>query len=513
MSYTLLDLKKLSGKILPIHFIGIGGIGMSGIAAILYHNGYKVQGSDLSKSGNTEKLESIGIKVFIGHDASNVKDVEFIVISSDIKDNNIELIEAKRLGIPVIRRAEMLAELMRLKVGISISGTHGKTTTTSLVGHLLESAKLNPTVINGGIINSKLTNAYLGEGVFLVAEADESDATFIQIPSTIAVITNIDPEHMNYYGTFEALLGAFESFIRNLPFYGFAVACIDHEEVKKLISKIHTRKIITYSIEDQSANVFAHNIRLTEIGSTFNVTINIPHEKSIVIEDIMVPILGLHNVQNATAAISIAAALDVPNEVIKNGFSSFQGVKRRFTLVSEYNNIKLIDDYAHHPKEVKATLSTARMYVNESAKKTGIKGRVIAVFQPHRYSRIATLFSDFLHCFEDADITYISEIYAAGEKNTYNISHMNLIEAIKQQNVSKGQNKSISELKDQSHIEEIIRNIAKPEDVIVCMGAGSISSWAYSIAKNLETSENFEAPKNLEETTNLRKDKLTSINS
>lgn len=472
----LLELKKINGTLDTIHFVGIGGIGMSGIAKILHNLGYKVQGSDIAENYNTKRLENSGIKIYIGHHAQNIPNVSYVVVSTAINKDNPEIQEALRRKIPVIRRAEMLAELMRLKCSVAISGSHGKTTTTSLVACLFEAAGLCPTVINGGIINNRFTNAYTGSGNYLIAEADESDATFIHIPSTIAVITNIDPEHLDFYKNFNSLIAAFKSFVTNLPFYGFAVACIDHKIVRNLVDEILDRKIITYGIDSQDANVQALNLEFGITSSTFDVKINLPNVNgTTTIEQITLPTPGRHNVLNALAAISVAVELDFGIKIIKNGFSNFEGVKRRFTKAAEYNGATVIDDYAHHPEEVKATLATARNIANKQ------NGKVIAIFQPHRYSRVQYLFKDFVTCFQDADQLYITDIYAAGEKLIEGITGKILVEQIK----SSGSHSQVSFLTAPEDIPKVIIDKAMPGDIIIMMGAGSISSWANNLPEQL----------------------------
>lgn len=471
----LLESRRNNGTLDIIHFIGIGGIGMSGIAEIMHNLGYKVQGSDLTENNNTKRLMAMGIRVFIGHDPGNITDVSYVVISSAINDDNPEIREAVRNKIPVIRRAEMLAELMRLKCSVAVSGSHGKTTTTSLIACMFEAAGLAPTVINGGIINKKMTNAYIGKSDYLIAEADESDATFIKIPSTIAVVTNIDPEHMDFYKNFDSLVAAFKSFITNLPFYGFGVLCLDHPVARKIFEEITERRIITYGIESEDANIRGYNIRSDISSSVFDVRIDLPSLKGVtVIEQISIPTPGKHNVLNSLAAIAIAAELDFGIKAIKNGFNHFAGVKRRFTRVCEYNGAEIIDDYAHHPVEIKATLATAKSI----AEKRG--SRVVAIFQPHRYSRVRDLFADFVTCFADADKLYILDIYAAGEALIDGISGSALVKAIKE----KGENGFESEPEFIAKAEDIagtVKKEAKNGDLIVMMGAGSISSFAYNL--------------------------------
>lgn len=475
----LLDIKRKKGTLDTIHFVGIGGIGMSGIAEIMDNLGYKVQGSDLSENNNTKRLEARGVKVFKGHNAINIKNVSYVVISTAVNFDNPEVVEAKRLKIPVIRRAEMLAELMRLKCSIAVSGSHGKTTTTSLVACLLEGAGLDPTVINGGIINNRSTNAYLGQGDYLVVEADESDATFIKIPSTIGIITNIDPEHMDYYKDFDTLITAFKSFIRNLPFYGFGVACIDHPIVRKLVEDVTERRIITYGIDSKDANILAYNIKQDVNNSTFDIKLQLPNANGVaIIEDVVIPTPGKHNVLNALAAISVGIELDFGVKTIQDGFKNFQGVKRRFTRICEYNGAEIIDDYAHHPVEVQATLSTARTIADARG------GRVIAIFQPHRYSRLSSLFTEFASCFDAANSVYVTEVYAAGEQAIEGISGQCLVKAVEKTGIS------CEFIDNHEDIVGIIESIAKKGDMIVMMGAGSITSWANQLPELLKDDNN-----------------------
>jgi UDP-N-acetylmuramate--alanine ligase len=458
-----------------IHFIGIGGIGMSGVAEIMHNLGYAIQGSDLSENFNTIRLKSLGIKIYIGHNPEYIENADYIVISSDIKKDNTELVAGMAKSIPIIRRAEMLAELLRFKTAIAISGSHGKTTTTSLTACMFEAAGLCPTVINGGIINNKSTNAYVGSGEYVIAEADESDGTFIKIPATVGVITNIDPEHLGYYGNFENLITAFRQFILNLPFYGFAVACVDHPTVRSLISTITERKIITYGIDSEDAHVKAFNIRPSGFASTYDVKINLPRSGgALIIENITLSTPGLHNVLNSLSAIAIAAQMDFGSQVIRHAFKNFKGVKRRFTKLCEYNGISVIDDYAHHPAEVEATLATARDVVKNT------EGNVIAVFQPHRYTRLSNLFNEFVECFAKADELYISDVYSAGEDLIEGYDADNLIKAIEK----KYPKFKVSKLENSDMLEKIAYN-ASNKDIILMMGAGNITYWAAELATKL----------------------------
>lgn len=472
----LLELKKTSGSLGNIHFVGIGGIGMSGVAEIMHNLGYLVQGSDLLTNENTSRLSKIGIKVFSGHHQQNIANASYIVTSSAIEASNPEIIAARVQQVPIIKRSQMLAELTRLKCTIAISGSHGKTTTTALMACLFESAGLSPTVISGGIINSKFTNAYLGSGNYLIAEADESDGTFIEIPAAIVVITNINHEHVDFYQDFNGLLAAFKIFITNIPFYGFAVACLDHPVVKLLIATITERKIITYGL-DPAANIQAFNIQAGHQGSSFDVKIDLlgAGQELVIIKQVKIPTPGRHNILNALAALAVGAELNFDLEVMSAGFKEFGGVKRRFSKVCEYNGASIIDDYAHHPVEIIATLSAAKTI-------TQIKGgRVIAIFQPHRYSRVQRLFNDFINCFADADLLYVTEIYSANEKPIDGISGQSLVKSIKDRRT----HQHVTYLASESLIAGLIRKHAQPGDLVVMMGAGSISDWANNLSSQL----------------------------
>lgn len=475
---SLINLRNY-GIAAKFHIVGIGGIGMSGIAEILFNLGYNVQGSDVAESYNTERLQRQGIKVFIGHDPKNIDGCDYLVTSTIIKPDNVEYIEAKARKIPIIKRAEMLAEIMRMKTCVSVSGSHGKTSTTSMVASVFEAAGLEPTVINGGIINSKSTNAYSGKGDYMVVEADESDATFIHVPSTIAIITNIDPEHLDYYKNFENLYNAFKSFIHNLPFYGFAVACLDHHNVRKLVSEVIERKIITYGIKSDDVDIKGLNIKPGMDGSTFDIRINLPHSKvNYVIENVFLSIPGEHNVLNCLAAVAVAAELDFGVRAIKEGLLRFKGVKRRFTKTGEYNGVRFIDDYAHHPEEVKATLATARSVLKNN------ESNVTAIFQPHKYSRLANLFDDFINCFNDADEVFISPVYSAGESMIEDYDHTKLAHEIKK----KYPNKKVEIFDESSQIPKLLKH-AKNGDLILFMGAGNITKWAYEVPELLNKNQ------------------------
>ncbi|WP_341364727.1 UDP-N-acetylmuramate--L-alanine ligase [Thalassospira sp. SN3W] len=459
-----------------IHFVGIGGIGMSGIAEILHNLGYTVQGSDISDNANVQRLRDLGIRVFVGHQAANVEDAKVVVISTAVKPDNPEVVAARADMIPVVRRSEMLAELMRLKAAIAVGGTHGKTTTTSLVATMLDAAGLDPTVINGGIINSYGTNARLGDGDWMVVEADESDGTFVKVPSTISVVTNIDPEHLDHWKNFDQLREAFKNFVQNIPFYGFAVLCIDHPEVQALIGKVTDRRIFTFGFSPQ-ADVRAVNVR-TEIGqSTFDVVIRerVDSEER-VIKDVRLPMVGDHNVSNSLAAITVALELGIPDDKIVSAFDGFTGVKRRFTKTGEVDGVTIIDDYGHHPVEIRAVLKAARK---------ATENNVIAVVQPHRYSRLHDLFEEFCTCFNDADSVIVADVYEAGESPIEGANRDALVEGLRNRG-----HRHVAALDGPEALASMIAKEAKPGDLVVCLGAGSISAWANALPAQLEALKN-----------------------
>jgi UDP-N-acetylmuramate--alanine ligase len=468
----------------PIHFIGIGGIGMSGIAEVLHNLGYCVTGSDLSTNQNTSRLEKIGITVSLGHDADHVKDAMVIVVSSAVKPSNPEIVAAKKFGIPVIQRAEMLAELMRLKKSVAISGTHGKTTTTSLMASLFEAANLDPTVVNGGILNAYNTNARLGTGEWIVVESDESDGSFTKLFPTIAVVTNIDPEHMEHYKTFENLEKAFHTFIHNLPFYGVAALCIDHPVVASMYERVTDRRTVSYGFSDK-AMVRAVNVRTSEEGVTFDVDLkgNCVHllndtASNVLsfprrIRDITLPMMGLHNVQNALSVVVVAQELGLSDDILRTAFSSFKGVKRRFTRTGESHGVLVVDDYAHHPVEIQTVI--------KAAKQARPKGRLIAVVQPHRYSRLHDLFNDFANAFDGCDHVVIAPVYAAGESPIDGINSSELVKAIRKNGIS-----SVHEIGDPNEIPSVVKDLSKPGDLVLCMGAGNITTWAAALPSQLD---------------------------
>ncbi len=459
-----------------IFFVGIGGIGMSGIAEILHNLGYKVAGSDVSENSNVKRLRAMGIDIIIGQKAENIENVAVVVKSTAVPMTNPEIQAARARGIPVVRRSEMLAELTHLKATIAVAGTHGKTTTTSLVGRVMEMAGLDPTVINGGIINAHGTNAHLGCSDWLVAEADESDGTFIKIPATIGVITNIDPEHLDFWGDYTDLKRAFCTFIENLPFYGFAVMCYDHDEVRKLADMITDRRVVTYGIDSVDADIRAVNIRQDVNGSIIDVIISsyITGSDERRIEDIKLPIPGKHNISNALAAISVAIELKISDEIIISAFEDFSGVKRRFTKVGEVRGVTIIDDYGHHPVEIAATLSAARDVVKETG------GKVIAVVQPHRYSRLENLFSEFCNCFTDADTIVVSEVYAAGEQPIEGVDRDALVGCLSDVG------KQAIALESPDSLPDTINNLASKNDIVICLGAGTITNWANDLPDALK---------------------------
>ncbi|PZM13640.1 UDP-N-acetylmuramate--L-alanine ligase [Rhizobium tubonense] len=463
---------KLPKAIGLVHFIGIGGIGMSGIAEVLHNLGHRVQGSDQSESANVQRLREKGIEVLIGHAAENLGDAEVVVVSTAIKKSNPELIAAREKLLPVVRRAEMLAELMRFRNAIAIGGTHGKTTTTSLVATLLEAGGLDPTVINGGIINAYGTNARMGAGEWMVVEADESDGTFLKLPADVAVITNIDPEHLDHYGNFDAVRAAFRQFVENVPFYGFGVLCLDHPEVQALVGRIEDRKVITYG-ENPQADVRFMNVRIDGTRSVFDIEIRRRRTGQIIeIKDLVMPMPGRHNISNAVAAIAVANRLGISNEDIARGLAGFGGVKRRFTLTGEWNGVKIFDDYGHHPVEIKAVLKAAR---------EACSGRIIAVHQPHRYTRLSTLFEEFATCFNDADSIFLAPVYSAGEEPIEGVDSEALVARIKA-----GGHRDARYLRSPEDIAPLVEEIARPGDFVVLLGAGSITYWAAALPKELE---------------------------
>ena len=462
---------KLPSELGPIHFVGIGGIGMSGIAEVLINIGYKVQGSDASDNANVKRLRERGASVFVGHDAAQVGDAAVVVVSTAIRRDNPELTAARLRRIPVVRRAEMLAELMRLKQCVAIAGTHGKTTTTSLVATLLDAAGLDPTVINGGIINAYGANAKKGEGDWMVVEADESDGTFLKLPADIAIITNIDPEHLDHFKTFEAIKEAFLALVENLPFYGFAVMCLDHPIVQELVGQIEDRRVITYG-ENPQADVRLLDVDLSGGLTRFNVLIrDRKTDQATYIDNLVLPMPGHHNALNATAAVAVAYELKAPVEAIRRALAGFGGVKRRFTRTGDWNGVAIFDDYGHHPVEIAAVLRAAR---------ASTKDKVIAIVQPHRYTRLQSLFEQFASCFNDADTVIVADVYPAGEAPIQGADKSALVAAIN----AHGHRNALA-LAAPGELAGLVREIARPGDYVVFLGAGNITQWAYALPGEL----------------------------
>ena len=460
----------------PVHFVGIGGIGMSGIAEIMLKIGYSVQGSDARASANTERLEKLGAKVFIGHDAGHIGDeVSAVVYSTAVKATNPEMVAARERRIPLVRRAEMLAELMRLQFSIAVGGTHGKTTTTSMVAAILDAGGLDPTVVNGGIINAYGTNAKVGDGDWIVVEADESDGSFLRLKSTVAIVTNIDPEHLDHYGDFDGVRKAFVDFVENIPFYGFAAVCLDHPEVQRLVASIDNRRLVTYGVNPQ-AMVRADNVEMKPDGCRFDVLIQ-PQglaalDEPVRITGLHLPMAGWHNVANALAAIAVARELDVSDDSIRAGLAGFGGVRRRFTTTGVVGGVRIVDDYGHHPVEIAAVLKAARQVA---------EGRVIAVVQPHRFTRLRDLMEEFSTCFSDADAVFVADVYAAGETPIEGIDKDALVEGIRRFG-----HRSVQPLESAPALPGVIAAEAKDGDLVVLLGAGDITAWAYALPGQLE---------------------------
>ncbi|MBS7793101.1 UDP-N-acetylmuramate--L-alanine ligase [Roseococcus sp. SDR] len=463
-------MRALPLSIGTIHFVGIGGIGMSGIAEVLHNLGYAVQGSDIAEGYNVARLREAGIPVMIGHAAENLRNAQVVVVSTAVKKDNPEVQAARRRLLPVVRRAEMLAELMRLKWGIAVGGTHGKTTTTSLIACVLEQARLDPTVINGGIINAYGTNTRMGTGEWMVVEADESDGSFLRLPSTVAVVTNMDAEHLDHWGTEDAMREGYAQFVGNIPFYGFAVLCADHPAVQAMIPKLD-RRLVTYGFSPQ-ADVRAEKVLTNRMGASFEVTVqDRVTGRARTMQPFRLPMLGQHNVQNALAAIAIGVEMDVPEDVIRAALAGFKGVKRRFTRVGETGGITVIDDYGHHPVEIAAVLKAARQ--------AGARD-VIAVVQPHRYSRLNQLFTEFCTCMNDAGSVIVADVYAAGESPIEGADKDALVEGLRAAG-----HRSVVPLPEPASLPEMINAMAKPGDYVICLGAGTITNWAHALPAQL----------------------------
>ena len=466
-------MSRLSLQIGPLHFIGIGGIGMSGIAEVMHNLGYKIQGSDAAESANVKRLRGQGIKIAIGpHVAENLGDAAVVVYSSAVRGDNPELAAARARQIPTVKRAEMLAELMRLKSAVAIAGTHGKTTTTTMVASLLEAGGFDPTVINGGIINAYGTNARLGQGEWMVVEADESDGTFVKLPATIAIVTNIDPEHLDHYRGFEGLKRAFDTFVENIPFYGFAVLCIDHPEVQSMIGRVSDRRLITYGYGPQ-ADVRAVNVRFEGGVSHYDVRLSDRVKGgSRTLAGLTLPMPGEHNVQNSLSAIAVARELGVPDVTVREALAQFEGVKRRFTKTGVWNGVTIIDDYAHHPVEILSALKAARQVA---------MGRVIAVVQPHRYTRLKDLFKEFSTCMHGADTVVVSDVYPAGEQPLQGVSRDALVDSMRAHG-----HRNVVALQSPDELAKVVSELARPGDYVVCMGAGTITNWANLLPSQLQ---------------------------
>ena len=482
-------MRALPLSIGTIHFVGIGGIGMSGIAEILHNLGYSVRGSDLSANASVERLRALGVPVAIGHAPTNLGEAQVVVVSSAVKPDNVEVVAARERLLPIVRRAEMLGELMRLKWSVAVGGTHGKTTTTSLIAQLFDAAGLDPTVINGGIINAWGTNARLGGGDWLVAEADESDGSFLKLPATIAVVTNIDPEHLDHYGSFDALRAAFDRFVENIPFYGFAALCVDHAEVQAMIPRVSDRRILTYGFSPQ-AEVRAVNLATDADGVRFDVVIaerKLGRDRRLA--GLRLPMFGAHNAQNALAAVAIASEMGIDDATVRAALAGFAGVKRRFTKTGEVGGVTVVDDYGHHPVEIAAVLKAARSVA---------AGKVIAVVQPHRFTRLRDLFDDFCTCFNDADTVVVADVYAAGEEPIQGADRDALVEGLR----ARGHRMVIA-LASADALAEVLSPHLASGDYVVCLGAGNITAWAQALPAELARrglgSEPIRFPKRREE--------------
>jgi UDP-N-acetylmuramate--alanine ligase len=455
----------------PVHFVGIGGIGMSGIAEVMNTLGYRVQGSDVAENYNVARLRKLGIEVHLGHREANLGDAQVVVVSSAVKADNPEVQEARRRYLPIVRRAEMLAELMRFKSCVAVGGTHGKTTTTSIVACLLDAGGFDPTVINGGIINAYGTNARLGAGDWMVVESDESDGTFVKLPAEIVIVTNLDPEHLDHYGSFEAAKEAYLAFVENIPFYGFAVMCVDHPEVQALIGRVVDRRIVTYGTSAQ-ADVRLAELDFADGGSRFSVQITSRRTgEQRLLSDLSLPMPGLHNALNATAAVAVAVELGIPEDAIRKGLQSFAGVKRRFSRTGSHDGITVIDDYGHHPVEIASVLGAARR---------STKGRIIAVIQPHRYSRLASLFDDFCTCCNDADAVIVAPVYSAGEAPIEGATHEALAQGLRDRG-----HRQVFQIETPDELPALVRGLAGPGDVVIFLGAGNITQWAHALPGQL----------------------------
>jgi len=462
---------KLPRDVGPIHFIGIGGIGMSGIAEVMRTLGYTVQGSDISDNYNVARLRKAGISVSIGHAAENIGDAQVVVVSSAVKPNNPELVYARNKVLPIVRRAEMLAELMRFKSCVAVGGTHGKTTTTSMVAALLDAGGFDPTVINGGIINAYGSNARLGKGDWMVVESDESDGTFVKLPADVVIVTNIDPEHLDHYGTFDKAREASLAYVENIPYYVFAVMCIEQPEVQELIGRVRDRHVITYGRSPQ-ADVRLLSQEYADGQNRFSLQIRDRRTgKTRVLDDLSLAMPGDHNVLNATASVAVAVELGLEDAQVRKGLNAFTGVKRRFTRTGEFDGVQVFDDYGHHPVEIAAVLKAAR---------TVTKNKVVAVVQPHRYSRLSSLFNEFCGCFNDADSVIVAPVYAAGEAPIAGADHHSLLDGLRARGHRGGY-----VIDGPEQLAPLVRGLVQPGDIVVCLGAGTITQWAYALPGEL----------------------------
>ena len=470
---------QMPREIGTFHIIGIGGIGMSAIAEILLAKGYSVQGSDQKDSANVRRLRAKGVRVFIGHDAINLVGARSIVISTAVKSGNPELEAARAKGLPVIRRAEILAELMRLYSTVSVTGTHGKTTTTSLIAHIFAAAGVDPTVISGGIIQDWGTNARLGKGEWMIVEADESDGTFVRLPTQIGIVTNIDPEHLDYFKSVENMHREFETFFRNIPFYGLAVTCIDHPVARDMIERLDLRRdgrrLLTYGTT-RGADLLLRGLTQERGGIVIDADLG-PRVRGgeRQIRGWAVPIPGQHNALNALAAIAAASEAGIADNAIRSALATFTGVKRRFELTGDWNGASIYDDYAHHPAEISAVLAAAR---------AGARGRVIAVFEPHRYSRVHDLFGDFCACFRDADSVIVAPLYSAGEQPIQGIDQHYVAEGIRAAG-----HPAVMAIDSVRDLAPLLRRHVRAGDMVICLGAGTSTEWAHALPDWLAADE------------------------
>lgn len=459
----------------PIHIIGIGGIGMSAIAEILHAQGFSVQGSDQKESANVRRLRARGIRVFVGHDAMHLVGAKFVVISTAVKDGNAELMAARDRGLPIIRRAEMLAELMRLYRTVSVTGTHGKTTTTSLIAHIFEAAQNDPTVITGGIINAWQSNARLGKGEWMIVEADESDGTFTKIPTQIGVVTNIDPEHLDYFGSVEEMHKAYEAFYRNVPFYGVTITCIDHPVVRDMIARLELRRdgrrLTTYG-RSPDADIVLHEVEVSGATTTFSAEVRggtLGRKR--MLSGWTIPVPGEHIALNALAAFAVSAEAGIDDETIRSAIAGFSGVKRRFQPTGSWNGVNIYDDYGHHPIEIAAVLKAARQ---------GASSRIVAVIEPHRYTRVQQLFGEFTRCLADADCVVVAPLYSAGESPIDKISSATLADGI-----SATGHASVLLAETPQDIPALVARMADPRDTVIFFGAGHSTDWAHALPQQL----------------------------